>query len=480
VSEGSESLRYAVRLPVIAKYLGQLGLMLVLLTSASLVAALWFHEWSMVWSFLFIIALLLTLAVPAAHLPSPQTLHVNEALVIVAGAFVITPLLMTIPFCVAGLRFDDALFEAISGITTTGLTTLRHTDTMPHTFLFTRAWMQWYGGLGIVVLSVALLMGHHTTTRRLAEPEGSEGFVTTARTHARRTLVVYLWLTVFGIAIATPLIGDGFISLIHILSAVSTGGFSSYDQSLAALPSWTQRFVLLLIAFCGAIPLVLYHRLLNRRWRELVFDREVWLLLVMVGVTTLLLWWLIPKQPDRLLHSLFLAMSAQSTTGFASSEVALLTPAAKLVTIVSMLIGGGLGSTAGGIKILRLILFFKLLQLYMRRSAAPEHAVIEPRLAGRAIGEDELLRALLVVQLYVLVVGFSWLLFVFFGYSSIDALFEVVSAVGTVGLSTGITDHAMPLLLKGVLAIDMLLGRLEIVALLVLFYPPTWFGRRTE
>jgi trk system potassium uptake protein TrkH len=481
VSEGSDTLRYAVRLPVVAKYLGQLGIMLALLTLAPLATALWFHEWPMVWSLLGIIALLFTVALPAARRPPTQTMRINEALVIAASAFIITPLLMSIPFSLAGLPFDDALFEAISAITTTGLSTIRHLGALPHTLLFTRAWMQWYGGLGIVVLWVALQMGHYTTSRRLAEPGGGEAFETTARTHARRTLAVYLLLTVVGVAIATPLIGDGFTTLIHILSAVSTGGFSSFDQSLAAFPNWSQRFALMFIAFSGAIPLVLYHRLFTRRARELVLDREVWLLLVMVGVTTLLLWWLSSsEQPERFLHSLLLALSAQSTTGFSSSDVALLSPAAKLVTIVSMLSGGGLGSTAGGIKILRLILFFKLLQLYMRRSAAPEHAVIKPRLAGRALGEEELLRALLVVQLYVLVVGFSWLLFVIAGYQPLDALFEVVSAVGTVGLSTGITEHSLPLLLKGVLAVDMLLGRLEIIALLVLCYPPTWFGRRTE
>lgn len=481
MSEGGSSLRYAVRLPVVAKYLGQLGIMLALLTLAPLAAALWFGDEAMMWRLLAVLGLLLLLSLPAARLPAPRQLQGNEALVVVCGAFILGPLLMTLPFMAAGLSFADALFETVSAVTTTGLSTVSNIEAMPRTFLFSRAWMQWYGGLGIVVLSVALLMGHHVATRRLVEPGGSEGIVTTARTHARRTLAVYLLLTIAGIAIATPLLGGGFTTLNHVLAAVSTGGFSSFNDGLAALPQWHQRLALLAIAVSGSVPLVLYYRVLHGGWREVAGDGELWLLGAMLVLTTLLLYaFAAPLQTDAALQSLALALSAQSTTGFATGEVAALTPAAKLVAIIAMLSGGGLGSTAGGVKLLRLILLFKLLQLYLRRSAAPDHAVIEPRLGGRAVGEDELSRALAIILLYIGVVVASWLVFLGFGYAPLDALFEVVSAVGTVGLSTGITSEQLPALLKGVLGVDMLLGRLEIIALLVLCYPPTWFGKRTE
>jgi trk system potassium uptake protein TrkH len=110
----------------------------------------------------------------------------------------------------------------------------------------------------------------------------------------------------------------------------------------------------------------------------------------------------------------------------------------------------------------------------------PRHAVIEPRLADRRLQDEEIRGALLLLLLFVAVVVFSWLPFVVMGYSPLDALFEVVSATGTVGLSVGLTSATLPSLLKGILCVDMLMGRLEIVAWFVMFYPGTWFGRRMK
>lgn len=173
-------------------------------------------------------------------------------------------------------------------------------------------------------------------------------------------------------------------------------------------------------------------------------------------------------------------MSAQSTTGFALEPLATLDDASKLTLAASMLAGGSVGSTAGGFKLLRLLLLLRVLQLVLARAAAPRHAVIEPRLGDRRLDDEDLWRALLIVLLYVLVVFLSWLAFVAHGYGGIDALFEVVSATATVGLSTGIARPGLEPLLKLVLCFDMLAGRVEIFALLVVLHPGTWFGKRAE
>ena len=120
-----------------------------------------------------------------------------------------------------------------------------------------------------------------------------------------------------------------------------------------------------------------------------------------------------------------------------------------------------------------------MLQLVIRRAAMPPHAVSELRFGGRVVDSAELVRALLPVTLFVVVVLVSWLPFLALGYEPLNALFEVVSATGTVGLSTGITAPDLPPLLKGVLCADMLLGRLEFVAILILLYPSTWIGKRS-
>jgi trk system potassium uptake protein TrkH len=178
-------------------------------------------------------------------------------------------------------------------------------------------------------------------------------------------------------------------------------------------------------------------------------------------------------------HALLMGMSAQTTTGFSSMPVTALDNASKLVLIASMAVGGSVGSTAGGIKLLRLLLLLRMLQLVIRRAAMPRHAVVELHFGGRVVENAELVRALLPVTLFVAVMLVSWLPFLALGYEPLNALFEVVSAIGTVGLSSGITAPDLPLLLKGVLSADMLLGRLEFVAVLILLYPATWIGKRS-
>jgi trk system potassium uptake protein TrkH len=150
------------------------------------------------------------------------------------------------------------------------------------------------------------------------------------------------------------------------------------------------------------------------------------------------------------------------------------------VLLLSMFTGGALGSTAGGIKMLRAVILLRLVQVSIRRTCLPPHAVLEPRIGGQRLEGAEIQDALLLLVLFLGVVVASWLPFLAYGYDPLDALFEVVSATSTVGLSAGVSTVDMAWPLKGVLCADMLLGRLEVVALVVLVYPRTWIGRRME
>ncbi|MCW8918780.1 MAG: TrkH family potassium uptake protein [Gammaproteobacteria bacterium] len=483
MGEGSRALSYAVRLPVLGKYLGQLGVMLALLTLAPLLASLYFADYALSLRYLQVELALLAVSLLLARLPSPAQLQQNEALVIVALAFLLSPLLMSYPMSGAGLTLPQALFEAVSAVTTTGLTILPSVEGASPAFLFARVWMQWYGGLGIVVLSVALLLGHHIASRRLAEPLSGEGLATTTRTYARRMLVVYLGLT--GIALLALLASGmgGFDALLHTLAAISTGGFSHHDRSLAAL-SASQGMVVIMVGLCGAIPLHLYYRVRQQGLAQLGRDSEFRTLLLLALLGAALLSLLLRQEGmawnEALFHGTIQALSALSTSGFASLDIATLDDTGKLGLIVLMFIGGGVGSTAGGIKVLRLLILLRLLQLLLRRTALANHAVSNTQLAGHDLEGGEIQNALLLILLFLLLVMLSWLIFVGYGYPPLDALFEVVSASATVGLSSGISGPALEGELQALLMLNMLLGRLEIIALLVVLYPPTWLGRRTE
>lgn len=482
--ETLDTLAHAVRVRVVLKYLGQLAVVLAALTAVPLAVALWYHDYRFALRLAEVIVLLLVGGGLFTRFPAPARVQVNEALVITVLAFLLAALLMSYPLMTAGLDFLDALFEAISGITTTGLSTLAAVQDKSPAFLFSRAWMQWYGGLGIVVLTVALLMGHHMASRRLIDPEsGSENLATTARYYAQRMLTVYLTLTVIGIGLVAITHIGLFNTVTQVLAAVSTGGFSTFNASLAALPLAAQ-LTITLVAAAGAVALPLYSTLFNRGIGDFLRDTELRTLLGMLLAVSAVLAWLLARDgmpwPHALSQGIMLGFSAQTTTGFSSLDVAHLDAGSKLVVIVAMMIGGSLGSTAGGIKILRLLVLWRLMRLTVVRTALPDHAVVEPTVGGRRLDSDDVERALMIVALFVSVVVLSWLPFVLLGYDALDALFEVVSATGTVGLSTGVSSTALPPLLKGILCFDMLAGRVEIVALLVVLYPGSWFGKRTE
>ncbi len=479
------ALRYSVRFRPILKYFGQLCIILALLTLVPLVVSILFGEYQVTLRYAVIVVGVFITGFFLRRLSTPRSIQTNEAMVITALIFLFAPMVMTWPTMASGLSFGDALFETISGVTTTGLSVTASVADKPAIFLFSRAWMQWVGGLGIVILFVATMIRPGLEAKRIGDMEDYEhDLIGSTRTHARRVIIVYSILTGFGIMLL-GLLGTGwFNGIIYSLSAVSTGGFSPHDASLAGLNStWLQGLVILL-SVAGAIPLVLYFRSFREGVGMLIRDRQVQGLLI-AGLVVSLITALFLTQDgfswtQALRHGVLNAFSAQSTAGFSTLDISQLNADAKLTLIFSMFLGGGAGSTAGGIKILRLLILGQLFYIFLQRPGMPRQAIAEASLGKRRLETDEIQNALSIVFVFLACLGISWIIFVGMGYNPLDSLFEVVSAIGTVGLSSGISAPDLHPVLKGVLCADMLLGRLEIIAWLVLFYPRTWIGRRLE
>jgi trk system potassium uptake protein TrkH len=480
------ALRYSVRPRLVLKYFGQLCIVLALLTLVPLVVSILSGDYRVTFRYSIIVVGVFVIGFFLRRLPTPRRIQTNEAMVVTALIFLFAPMVMTWPIMASGVSFTDALFETISGVTTTGLSVTASVAGKSATFLFSRAWMQWVGGLGIVILFVATMIQPGLAAKRIGDLEDyEEDLVGSTRTHARRMLIVYSILTGCGI-IVLGLLGVGwFNSVIYSLSAVSTGGFSPHNASLAAFDSqWLQAAVILL-SVAGSVPLVLYFRSFREGGGVLVRDRQLQWLLVAGLVTALLVALFLHTQDGfswirSLHHGLLNAFSAQSTAGFSTLDISQIGAGAKVTLIFSMFLGGAAGSTAGGIKILRLLILGQLLYIFVQRPGMPRQAVAEASLGRRRLETDEMWNALSVIFVFLASIGISWLIFVGMGHNPLDSLFEVVSAIGTVGLSSGISAPELHPILKGVLCADMLLGRLEIIAWLVLFYPRTWIGRRLE
>lgn len=478
--KGVEGLSYAARPRVISVYLGQLLFLLGGFSLAPLIFAAASGDWTHAAAFAAAVLALTGIGWLAQRGGPAQDIQINEALVVVSAIFIVAPLVMALPMMTKGVSFLDALFEAVSGITTTGLSTFASVEDKPMSLLFAASWLQWLGGIAIMVLSFVLLAGQSASARRLTAVVGQpEGIWGGTRAYAIVIIRVYVAVTLIGIA-ALWVAGSGwFAALTLTLSSVSTGGFSPFDAGIGGLGRAVQALVIVL-CIVGAIAVPLFHQLVRGDWRSLARDSEARALVVAGLIVGGLL--IAAAASGRSAHGAWaLALtgfSAQTTAGFAAVPIHTLDPFSKLVLIAAMLIGGSVGSSAGGFKLLRLIVLIRLVQLMILKTRLTPRAAMPTRIAGQDWGDDEVVRVLSVAALFIAVVMLSWLPFVWAGYDPLDALFEVASATGTVGLSSGITGPALAPSLKLLLCLDMLLGRLEILPILVLLAPRTWIGAR--
>lgn len=415
-----------------------------------------------------------------------RTPRLNEVMVVSAIAFALPPFFMAWALGVFGIDYMSALFESVSGITTTGLTVLGPEEELPATALFTRAWMQWFGGLGFIVLALGLMGGAGgAAARRLGEAEEvASDPLGSLRDRARRTVIVYSGLT-FICFLALWASGPGaWNALLLCLTALSTGGFAFDSASAATLEGWPVRAVLIGFSTLGALSAGIWLHALRMRplggvLRSDLIGLGAFLAAAVLGLAAFM--WLGGGYSGReiLAHAPFMAISAQTTTGYSTMDTASLPAAALVWLMIAMAVGGNSGSTAGGVKTFRVLAAFAVIRLTLQRPSLPEKAVTALKVGGHRIEASELQAIATVVGLAGATILFAWLAFLASGYG-IDSLFDVVSAATTTGLSTGVTGPDLSPALKGALSLAMLAGRLEFVALLVLLWPPTWLGQQLK
>lgn len=484
MASGYKTLARPVRRRAVSKYLGELALALSGIAAVPCLIAL-VAGWSeAALRFAVATGLLVGIGWPLSRLRAEADIRLNEALVITSAIFIVGAAVMTWPLMVSGVDLHDAFFESVSGITTTGLSTIPADTELPAVHLFTRAWMQWYGGMVIIIVAVGLLLPAGSVSRSLARSDGMpEGFVGSARLRARQLLAIYVALTAAGILVVWALGMPLFDAVCHTLAALSTGGFSTHRDSLGSFSQVEVQVAVMMLCLLGALSFSLYHRALHGAWRDLFADSASRMLLfsfvACAGLASLFLavsgrftWEEIAN------HAPLLALSAQTTAGFSTLAVPDLDAATKATLMVTMFIGGDAGSTAGGIKAVRLLIIFRLVQLMIQRVTLPQRTVLPLRLYGNKVDDTQFERVVGTIALFVFTILLSWLAFLAYGYPPLESLFDVVSATTTTGLSAGVAGPALPVILKVVLCIDMLMGRLEIVALLVLLYPGTWLGKK--
>lgn len=385
-------------------------------------------------------------------------------------------LIGALPFVIGDqLTFVQALFEAVSGWTTTGLSAMDVTLT-PHIYLFHRSFMQFCGGLGFVMMMIALIQGKQSMN--LYNAEGHPDKLRPNLKHTAQSIfLMYNGFLAAGTA-AYVLAGmNVFDGVCHAMCALSTGGFSTRLNSIGEYNSLPIEVVTIVLMLIGTTNFAVLMLLVKGKWRQAIRVSEVkfmlLLLLVFVPLTALsLAGGMGMSAGEGFRRAFFDVSSALSTTGYSSMSYVFWPPLAVGVLILMMLIGGGIGSTAGGIKLTRVYLMLRFAILNIRRRLSPARSVEAPhyiKAQGKTPIDDALAADTtgFVVCYLVLFLAGTLLITVTARCSLTEAMFEFASALGTVGLSIGLTTPATGAATLIVEMFGMMLGRLEIFIVLI-------------
>jgi trk system potassium uptake protein TrkH len=411
-----------------------------------------------------------------------------EGLAIVAGSWVLLSWAAAIPYLGAGMGLIDAMFESMSGMTTTGATVMRDFADYGRGLFFWRSLTQWFGGMGVIALFVAVLPRLGIGGRQLffAEAPGptDEKLTPQIRKTAAALWTVYVVLTAAEF-VALMVVGmPAFDSACHALTTLAAGGFSPHPESVAGYANPATQWVIIFFMFAAGANFALHYRTLRGEGRAFPKDEEFRAYAGIVLVATLLLLvFLRPEIPgflDRLRHGLFQTLSIVTTTGYASVDFQLWNDQAKMVLLLLMFIGGCAGSAAGGPKIVRQVLIARYTLLELRRTLHPR-GLLPVKLGGRVVSDDVMRGVLVFFLFYLLVFAVCTMVVSALGADLVTALTASIACLGNIGPGfNGVGPMAnfadLHPLSKIVLTAAMWIGRLEVLTVLALLRPEVWRG----
>ncbi len=416
-------------------------------------------------------------------------INLRQAFLLTIVSWFLIALFGSLPFIysTASLNFTDAFFEAVSGITTTGSTVISKLDDLSEGILIWRSLLQWFGGIGIIVLAIAilptlqiggmqLLHMEHDDPYEKTLPKINKFIIEIASLYVGLTVLCFFFYYFFGMS--------KFDSLIHSMTTISTGGFSNHSLSFAYFNSYSLEIISVIFMILGSLPFVIFIQFIHGKKMSIFKDDQVklflFLLILIIFITIIWLknylnidWF----QAFRL--SIFNITSILTGTGYTSSNYNNWGGFGLIIILIIMFIGGCAGSTTGGIKIFRFQILFRGFKLQIKKLTQP-HAIFLMKFNNKTVTENTYTSIISFFFIYVLIFILSSITLSFFELDFLTALSASASAISNVGPGIGeiigpngnygiINDKA-----KWVLATTMLVGRLEIFTILVLFSKNFW------
>lgn len=423
----------------------------------------------------------------------PSKIGKREGSVIVTFTWIIFTLFGLLPFWLSGSipSFTDAFFEVMSGFTTTGASILNNIEELSHGMLFWRSFTHWIGGLGIIVISLAILpvFGVSGTQLFAAETTGPTKDKIHPKIHetAKRLFAIYVILTLA----ETILLRLGgmiwFDALCQSFATIATGGFSTKQASIGFWDSAYIQYIITLFMILSGINFSLYYFGLKNKWQKVRENEELrYYLIVLFAFSIIVALSLIDFSKVQSFQTmekawrdaLFTVSSLMTTTGFVTADYMFWKPLTWIILLIVMLTGASAGSTSGGIKMIRVVISAKAIYYELKRLIHP-NAVLPVRYSKHLVREDIVTRVLAFTLLYLVVTAFGILVLAISGMGFLESIGGLITCLGGVGPGLGLVGPAgnfayIPDFSKWFLSFIMLIGRLELFTVLLLFTPAFW------
>ncbi len=422
------------------------------------------------------------------HDRNKKSIGRRDGYLIVSLSWIVISIFGTLPFIFSGVitNYSDAFFETISGFTTTGATVLTDIEAVPKNILYWRAMTQWIGGMGIIVLTVAILpfLGIGGLQLMIAEMPG----ITPDKLHpritetAKRFWAIYVIFTISEVLLLWIGEMDLFDSVCHSFSTMATGGFSTQNDSIAGFMPYTQYVIILFMIFAGT-NFTLHYFALHRNFKKIYTNEEFrtyfWIIAIVtafIAIGLFITYGLNLENSFR--DALFTVVSILTTTGFVSVDYSLWPTFLWMFIFALMFIGGSAGSTGGGVKIIRHLLLIKNSLLEMKRSIHP-HAIIPVKYNGKSVSQQIIFNVMAFFLIYILVFSFGILTLSLLGHDFNTSIGATIATLGNIGPGIGnvgpIDNYAFfSPVAKWILSFLMLLGRLELFTVLIVISPAFW------
>ena len=369
---------------------------------------------------------------------------------------------------ITGIGIEDSLFESMSALTGSGITIYQDVEILPQSILFFRALQQWVGGLGVVVMIIAVMTKPGSVSAKLYQSEAREERIKpSTRATLEKTIKIYLIYTAAGIILYLLAGMPIFDSVCNTFTIISTGGMSIKNANIGFYQNDIIYFITIILMILGATSFLVHYKVIKTHGKSLIHDLQFKVLITLIAVSTIIVYLASDIVP---IEILFTVVSAVTTTGASvqSSTVMGNWPPFVLIVIMTLMtIGGSSGSTVGALKLMRVITFFKGTYKNLRQILSPEGRVVPLQISGQKITSKAVAQSGNYITLYMICILITWSLLCLYGHDPIEGLFFTMSLQGNVGLEIGHVSSALQPQLKLISIFNMWSGRLEIYPVLI-------------